>query len=88
MIDISFEINGKRVSPRNVGNALESATLQSVQDSVSKAIGSTRCLEHRHKPKIKVKGRNLASPNFEVSGCCDTLIDQVKRKLKLLPEIK
>ena len=25
VIDISFEINGRKVSPRNVGNALESA---------------------------------------------------------------
>ena len=82
MIDISFEINGRKVSPRNMGNALESAMLQSVQDSISKAIGSARCPEHGQKPKIKVKGRNLDSLTFGVSGCCDNLIDEVKKKLK------
>lgn len=82
MIDISFEINGRKMSPRNMGNALESAMLQSVQDSISKSIGSARCPEHGQKPKIKVKGRNLDSLKFEVTGCCDSLINEVKRKLK------
>ena len=82
MIEISFEINGRKVSPRNVGNALESAMLQSVQNSISKSIGSARCSEHNQRPKIKVKGRNLDSLKFEVSGCCDSLIEKVKRKLK------
>jgi len=80
MIDISFEINGRKVSPRNVRNALESAMLQSIQDSISKAVGSARCSEHGQKPKINVQGRNLDSLKFEVSGCCDNLIDEVKKK--------
>lgn len=82
MIDISFEINGRKVSPRNAGNAFESAMLQSVQNSISKAVRSARCPEHGLKPRIKVKGRNLESLKFEVSGCCDSLIEAVKRKLK------
>jgi hypothetical protein len=82
MIDISFEINGRKVSPRNMGDALESAMLQSVQDSISKAVGSARCPEHGQKPTIKVKGRSLDSLKFEVSGCCDNLINEVKKKLK------
>jgi hypothetical protein len=82
MIDISFEINGRKVSPRNVGNALESAMLQSVQDSVTKAVETARCPEHGQKPKIKVKGRSLDSLKFEVSGCCNGLIEEVHRKLK------
>lgn len=82
MIDISFEINGRKVSPRNVGNTLESAMLQTVQDSIAKAVRSARCPEHGQKPRISVKGRNLDSLKFEVSGCCDSLIEEVKRKLK------
>ncbi|MFQ5469994.1 MAG: hypothetical protein ACE5EH_06745 [Gammaproteobacteria bacterium] len=81
MIDISFEINGRKVSPRNVGDALESAMLQSVQDSISKAVGSARCPEHGQKPKIKAKGRSLDSVTLEVTGCCDALIEQVNKKL-------
>lgn len=82
MIDISIEINGRKVSPRNMGNSLESALLQSVQDSITKSVGSARCPAHGQKPKIKVKGRKLDSLSFEVTGCCDQLIDTVKKKLK------
>lgn len=82
MIDVSFEINGKKVSPGNMGNALESTLLQSVQESITKSVGSARCPEHGQRPKIKVKGRNLNSLSFEVSGCCDQLIETVKETLK------
>jgi hypothetical protein len=82
VIDVSFEINGKKVSPGNMGNALESTLLQSVQESITKSVGSARCPEHGQRPKIKVKGRNLNSLSFEVSGCCDQLIETVKETLK------
>lgn len=82
MIDISFEVNGRKVSPRSMGNALESALLQSVQETITRSVGSARCAQHGQRPKIKVKGRKLDSLSFEVSGCCDQLIDTVKKKLK------
>ena len=82
MTYISFEINGRKVSPRNMGNALEAAVLQSVQESIKKTVGSARCPTHGQTPKIKVKGRKLDSLSFEVSGCCDQLIETVKKKLK------
>jgi len=82
MIDISFEINGKKLSPRNVGNTIERALLQSVQNEISRSVGSIRCPEHGRKPTIKAKGRSIDSLRFEVSGCCDGLIKRVKRKLR------
>ncbi len=82
MFDISFEINGRKVTPGNIGNALESTILQSIQESVKRSVASVRCNEHGQGPKIKVKGRNLDSLSFEVTGCCERLIDEVKRKLK------
>lgn len=81
MIDISFELNARKVSPNNIGNSLESAMLNSVKDSISKSVGSIRCAEHGERPKIKAKGRSLDSMSLEVTGCCDALIDQVKKKL-------
>jgi hypothetical protein len=82
MIDISFEVNGKRLSPRNVGNTIERALLQSVQDEISRSVGSVRCPEHGQRPNIKARGRSIDSLRFEVSGCCDGLIKMVKRKLR------
>ena len=61
MMDISFELNGRKVSPRNMGDALESAMLQSIQESITKSVGTARCPTHGQRPKIKVKGRKLDS---------------------------
>ncbi len=38
MIDISFEIGGRKVNPNQIGDALEKAVLQEVADSVKKAL--------------------------------------------------
>ena len=56
-MDISFEINGKKV-------------------------GSIRCPEHNKSANIKGKGRSLDKLKFEVSGCCEKLINKVKLKLR------
>jgi len=82
VIEISFEINGKKVNPNNIKDALEAAFLNSVQESIRKSVGSVRCQEHGQSPKIKVKGRNLDTLSFEVVGCCEGLIEEAKRKLK------
>ena len=63
MIDISFEINGRKVSPRNIGNALEAAVLQSVQESIKKSVGSARCPTHGQAPKIK--GNRPVNPSSQ-----------------------
>ena len=81
MLDISFELNGRKVSPNNIGNALEAAMLNSVKDSIGKSVGSIRCSEHGQRPKITAKGRSIDSLSLEVTGCCDALIEQVKKKI-------
>ena len=81
MIDMSFEINGRKVSANNIGNALESAMLDSIKKSLSQTIGSIRCTEHGKKPTIKAKGCSIDSLSLEISGCCDALVERVKKGL-------
>ena len=38
MIDISFEINGREVSPNRVGDVVEKAALRQVTESIKKAL--------------------------------------------------
>jgi hypothetical protein len=85
VIDISFEIGGRKVNPNQIGDALEKAVLQEVADSVKKALSSVLCSEHGRKPTVKVKGVNLKNLSFEVKGCCQSLIDQATKKLKQRP---
>lgn len=40
MIDISFELNGRKVSPNNLSDALEVAMLNSIKKSIEKSVGN------------------------------------------------
>jgi len=82
MIDIKFEIGGKKVSPNKFGDALEAAVLSQITEHLKKSVGSIRCKEHNQSPTLKVKGRNIDNLSYEVHGCCDALIEQVSEKLQ------
>ena len=82
MVEISFEINGRKVRPNQIGEALTKAVLGKVQERIKKTVGSARCPEHGSTAKITCKGRSADQLSFEVSGCCQKLIDSVKAKLK------
>jgi hypothetical protein len=81
MIDLKFEINGRQVNPRNFGDALQGAVLEAVSKQIRQKVGACRCSEHGRSPSIVAKGHDLGSLSFEVKGCCDKLIEDVRRKL-------
>ena len=81
MIDISFEINGRRVNPNHMGNALEQALLSSIKDEVTRKVRSIRDPVTGERPKIKVKGRSLDNLSFEISGSED-LVARVRKALR------
>ena len=81
MIEITFEINGKKVNPNNIRDALEKATMNAVAEGIRKKVGSIRDPKTGERPKIKMKGRNLENLSFEVSGS-EELVALVKEKLK------
>lgn len=82
MIDITFEIGGRKVNPNHIGNVIEKAVLQQVAENIKKSLSSVRCAEHGQTPKVKVKGSSLDKLSFEVEGCCQPLIDKALTKLK------
>ncbi|MFJ7565542.1 hypothetical protein ACIQW9_01095 [Herminiimonas sp. NPDC097707] len=81
MIDIRFEINGRRVDPRNIGDALEGMMLKAVGDSIRKKLANCRCAEHGQFPKLVAKGRTIEKLNFEIFACCEPLLNEASRKL-------
>ncbi len=82
MIDISFEINGRKVNLNSVADAFERAVFEGITTSINDSVGSLRCSIHGSAPRITCKGRNLNSLSFEVSGCCQELMDTVRTRLQ------
>lgn len=82
MIDVTFEIGGRKVSPDRFGNELEKAILKQVTENITKTLSSVRCPEHGQHPKVTVKGRTIDKLSFEIHGCCQRLTDLATKKLK------
>ena len=83
MIDISFEIKGEKIQPENMADVLDILFLKHVREKINASVASICCKKHDKQPSILVKGQNLDSLNYEVSGCCEDFVNQVKKKLKL-----
>jgi len=80
MVSISWEIGGKRVDARYSGDALQAALRKGIEDAIRAKVGQCVCPEHGQHPTLVGSGA-LTSPSFQVSGCCQKLIDEVKRRL-------
>ena len=81
MIHVSFEVNGREVNPRDFGHALERAALEEITKDINRRVGSVRCRTHGQSPRIVAKGRSVDKLTFDVHGCCDEVVEQVKAKL-------
>jgi len=82
MLSISFEVDGRRVDPNSIVNALEASVLKQVESSIRNSVGSLQCRKHGQAPRIMVKGHGIKNLSFEVSGCCNALINDVKKNFK------
>ena len=83
MVDVSFEIKGEKIQPESMTDVLDILFLKHVREKIQASVASICCKKHDKQPSILVKGPNLDNLNYEVSGCCEDFINQVKKKLKL-----
>lgn len=81
MFELRFEVNGRGIQPGQIKSALEQAVLAKVQAHVTGAAGTTRCPDHGQYARITARGRTVEQLEFHISGCCDKLINSVRRKL-------
>jgi len=82
MVDIYFEVDGKRVRPDQVGDAIEQAIIESAVDIIRDELRSTYCDEHEESPTVIFKGLEEGQMEFEVEACCQDLMDTVYAKLE------
>ncbi|MCB2009564.1 MAG: hypothetical protein KDF64_02970 [Geminicoccaceae bacterium] len=80
MIEVTFEINGRKVRPGEIGDVLKQAMFEEIRDDLVRKVGSIRDPETGERPKLRVKGRNLQNLSIEVEGS-PHLIEEVKRRL-------
>jgi hypothetical protein len=83
MIDISFEINGRKVNPNQLTEALEQAVFQQLKDKLVRAIRNVRDPKTGEQPRVRVKGRSLKDLSLEIEGSPE-IVEEVKRRIARL----
>lgn len=73
MVQITFEIRGKRVDPDDIADGLERSVLKLLEAFINEDIGLVRCPIHGTQPKVICSGENLNNLTVEIFGCCDEL---------------
>ena len=80
MIEVTFEIGGRKIRLNQIKDALERAMFEQIREGLIKRIGNIRDPETNAVPKLRVKGRSLENFSIEVEGS-PYLIEQVKHRL-------
>jgi len=73
MLKVDFKFNARD---------FEKAVLKAAAEGIVKRLESVRCAEHGQHPHVTVSGSNTSNMKFDVSGCCQPLIDAALVKLK------
>ena len=82
MIDVKFEIGGRRVDPSNMNDAIEAMLLQGIADEIHKKVSGIRNPDTGERPVVLVRGNDLGSLSMEVTGS-DELVRQVAERLEI-----
>lgn len=81
MFKISFQLNGRPVSPTSFGNSMEAAILNQVAEHAVKVIRSKLTPEEQDRVSIKIEGENLKSLSLNLSGP-EEILAKVKADLE------
>lgn len=80
MLSITFEVNGRKVSPENIADAFEAAILESFELQIRSKLDGIRDPETGEFPVVRFSGRDLDNLSAQVSGS-EKLIALVRSRL-------
>ena len=82
MIEITHEVNGKRMAPHNMADALTKAMVESAAKQIRQRLSHLACPEHHRRARVTLSSRSAKGLEFSVKGCCEKLIEAATRCLQ------
>lgn len=82
MSKLSIKMNGRNIRPDQLAKELQKAAIQKGSDAIKRKVESVRCRKHRQLAKVVQRRLSPSGMNFDVSGCCEELVDEVRRRLR------
>ena len=80
MFNVTFEIDGRKVNPNDMGSALEQAVLKRVQEKLTERLRGIGPTLHGERLSVSFKGRSLDHLSMVLSGP-EELIAEAKKRL-------
>ena len=83
MLDIRFEIGGRKLDPCFIGDSIEKATLLHVARDVRRRFSIISVTDREDPLKVLIKGDDVDHLHYELDGP-PTVLDQVREKMGLI----
>lgn len=81
MVDISFELRGKKLTLEDM-DQMERQALETVAHNVASKLASVTCEEHGVTPEVIIRGDDVRHLEFRVRGCCAALVNASMDQLR------
>lgn len=81
MFDLEFKINGRKVRPDQMEKELEKAMFADIKKEMADKVRRIRCPKHGQAARVTPRGHSIKQLSWSVEGCCDELIDRVKKAI-------
>ena len=76
-----FKVNGRSVRPQDIERELTNAMLNKAQHAIEQKLSAIRCPLHGQRARVSFQGRSADEMEYKVNGCCDALVQEVRRTL-------
>jgi TIR domain len=80
MLDIQFEVGGRRVNARDLGEALDDMLFTAVAENLHTQLSGVRDPDTGEFPVIAIRGHDLSNLSFEISGS-EQVVNLAKQRL-------
>ncbi len=78
---VTFSVVGKVFDPLRLGEKLKATALGTVKYGFPSKIEVVHCIVHNQNAKAVLKETAEGKLNYEIQGCCNELLEEVKRLL-------
>jgi hypothetical protein len=80
-MNIKLKLNGRQVSPDQLGSAVEDEVLAKVKAQMAEKLKNLRCPDHGEAPKPEFDGDSLKNLKIQFRTCCGWMREEAERVL-------
>jgi hypothetical protein len=81
VMNIKLKMNGREVSPDQLGSAVEDEVLAKVKGQMAEKLKNLRCPVHGQSPRLEFEGDSLNNLKIQIHTCCGWMREEAQRVL-------